>query len=1030
MNSRLSFPHLPLRVLAAWILAQLLISGSHASTFLADGYAIRVWQTDDGLPRNMVTSAVQTRDGYLWFGTHGGLARFDGERFRVFAPPEGSDLEDRRVTRVFEDAEGTLWVGHESGVIARFREGKFERLPLRSGHIEDKVIGLGSDRDGRLWAMRDNGVFDALDGRTSLPSLIGENRPGVMSFSRGDHGDIWVSQNGGAARFTPEGLEPVVLPPSGDNDYVLCVATAREGGSWILCDERVRRWDGTSWVEDRGAFPWPDGGIACVLELRDGTLAVGTIKFGLYLIYGDHRAPVQIDRADGLPQNWVRFIHEDREGNLWAGAGSAGLASIHASAFSVLELPTETQGCSVLSVAAADDGALWLGTDGGGLYRYVGGHWDHFGPDKGLANWYVPAVAVGPQGDVWASDFWWGGPYYLAEGRFHRPAGIEETANPVYALLPLASGEWLVGNRDGLRHWKDGQATWLARSPDVSAPEVCAIAREPGGAIWCGFAHGGVARINDGQVTYFREADGLASDAIASLCVDDEGTLWIGTSDRGLNRYKDGRFTQLGVQHGLIDAALCAILDDGRGHLWLSTHHGIQRIARDALNRYADGLSAAFDGQTYDRGDGLPIVEFTSGFQAVAARTPDGRLCFASGQGLVTVDPARIQSNPIPPPVVIDSIWVDGRFEPLNTGRLSERLRPSHERIEFRFSGLSFVAPSKVQFRYRLDGIDNAWIDAGPKRTAFYSRLPAGEYRLHVIACNNDGLWNTEGASLGFVVAPFFWQTWWFVSSCSVAGLSVFAYVVRLITRRRMQQRLLELQRQSAVERERARIAQDIHDDVGSSLARIAMLSQPGTSTLAEPQRTAAMLSRIYTTAREVTRALDEIVWAVDPRHDTLDSLVAYMGKYAQDYLAAANIRCRLDAPVELPNWRITAETRHNLFLAFKEALNNVLKHAAATEVRVTLVMQAESFVLGIRDNGRGFDPVRPRAPEPGRLVSGHGLHNMQQRLASIGGTCEIASEPGQGASVSFIVGMRPHAGPLPTTPRIAPDQAASRSAR
>ena len=995
-----------LKQLITWALLQVSLTTGFATTFLADGYAIRVWQTDDGLPQNMVTSAVQTRDGYLWFGTYSGLARFDGERFRVFGTAHGTGIEDRRVTRLFEDAAGTLWVGHDSGMITRFRDGRFEPLPMRSGQVDDKIIGLGSDENGRLWAMHENGSVDSLDGRTRLPSLIGSDRPGVMSFSRGTRGTIWLSENGRAAHLTTDGLVPATLPPSDGEGYVLCVASAGDGGAWIFCDGRIRKWDKIRWTEDRGGFPWPNGGVACALELHDGTLAIGTINCGLYLVFGDGRPTVHFDNSSGLPQNWVRFLHEDREGNLWAGAGSAGLVSIHASAFSVVSLPDESRGCSVLSVAAAADGSLWVGTDGAGLYHYAAGHWDHFGPDEGLANWYVPSVAVAPEGDVWASDFWWGGPYRLERGHFQRPAGIEETANPVYALLPLGEGEWLIGNRDGLRHWKDGRSTWLAKSPDVSAPEVCTVARDPTGAIWCGFAHGGVTRIAGDQVTRYRRVDGLASDAVSYLLADNEGTVWIGTADRGLSRFKHGRFTHLGVQHGLIDDAICAILDDGRGCLWISTHHGIQRIDKTELAHCADGLTTMFSSQVYDRGDGLPITEFTSGFQSVACKTPDGRLWFASGKGLLCVDPARIETNLLPPPVVIDSAWVDGKAETLANGSVPERLRPSHERLEFRFSGLSFVAPGKVHFRYRLEGIDNAWIDAGPKRTAFYSRLPAGEYRFHVIACNNDGVWNTDGASLAFTVAPFFWQTWWFVGACSLSGLSVFALLVRFITRRRMQQRLRELQRQTAIERERARIAQDIHDDVGSSLARIAMLSQPARSDLSEPQRTAAMLARIYTTAREVTKSLDEIVWAVDPRHDSLDSLVSYMGKFAQDYLAAADVRCRLDPPVELPAWRITAETRHNLFLAFKEALNNVLKHAAATEVRVSLSLRPDSFVLTIKDDGRGFDPKKTGTPADGRLVSGHGLPNMHQRLENIGGQCDITSEPGHGTCVSFLVSI------------------------
>jgi signal transduction histidine kinase len=212
------------------------------------------------------------------------------------------------------------------------------------------------------------------------------------------------------------------------------------------------------------------------------------------------------------------------------------------------------------------------------------------------------------------------------------------------------------------------------------------------------------------------------------------------------------------------------------------------------------------------------------------------------------------------------------------------------------------------------------------------------------------------------------------------------------------------MERRHALERERARIAQDIHDDVGASLSRIAMLSQPARSELVEPERAAAVLAGIYTTAREVTRALDEIVWAVDPSHDTLESLVDYMGKFAQEILAAARVRCRLDLPVEVPPWPLTAEVRHNLFLSFKEALNNAVKHAAASEVRVTLRLRPDAFVLVVKDNGRGIEDARTAPDKVGRRASGHGLANMRTRLARVGGRCEITSEPHAGTSVAFTV--------------------------
>jgi signal transduction histidine kinase/ligand-binding sensor domain-containing protein len=982
-----------------------------AATFLTDGYAVRVWQTEDGLPQNLVTSAVQTRDGYLWFGTEVGLARFDGERFQNFDPINTPELQDRRVTSLFENEQGTLWIGHESGAITRYRNHRFDAFRPPPPDENVKIIGLGGDEQGRVWALRGNGTVESCDDHaTRLPSLIAPDLPSAMDWTRGTVGSIWVVENGTAARLAHGRLTPILFPPALSSNYAQAVGAAAGGGVWVLCDNRIRRWVNDRWMDDRGEAP--HSGAHLLLELHDGVLAVGTLHEGLYLVFPDgHR--VHFDRRNGLPQDWVRFLYEDREKNLWVGTGSAGLVSIHATAFAVLNSPDQWRGCSVLCVAPGKEGALWIGTDGAGLYHLVAGKWTHYGEAEGLGNLYIWAVTETAKGDVWAGPYWWGGPFRLENGQFVRPANVEETSSVAFALLPSpGSGELLIGNRDGLLQLDDKTSRWLLRRPNNGAGGVRAVVRDRAGVIWCGFSEGGLARIAGDDVSFFHRPDGLASDAVQCLFADDDGTLWIGTVDNGLSRFKDGRFANISVDQGLADSAICHLLDDGLGYIWISTHHGIQRVAKNELNRCADGTIPALSSQIYDRNDGLPTVDFTGGLQAAACRTTDGRLWFASSKGVLSVDPARIESNPTPPPVVIESILVDGKSVAFPNEVL--RLSPRHQRLEFRFSGLSFVAPEKVHFKYRLDGIDKGWVEAGSRRFAFYSQLPAGRYRFHVIACNNDGVWNSAGASLAFTVAPFFWQTWWFVGSCALAALSAAALLARYVTRRRLQRRMQQLERQHAIERERARIARDIHDDLGTSLTRIAMLSQPARDELDQPQHAAAMLSRIYSTAREVTRSLDEIVWAIDPRHDTLDSLVNYMGKFAQDLLSAANIRCRLELPVDLPAWPLTAEMRHHLFLAFKEALNNALKHAGATEVHVSLHLRPDAFVLAVRDDGCGFDQTRPNSSGSGRIASGHGLRNLQTRIARIGGHCEITTESGRGTIVSFVIGIPDRKNPGP----------------
>lgn len=1004
-------PHLPLgsgrsiRLLVIWILLPFAaVADFFGATILADGYAVRVWQTDDGLPQNLVTAAAQTSDGFLWFGTSNGLARFDGKRFRVFNTANTPALADRRVSSLFADEEGSLWIGLETGDITRYGDGRFEAFSSPPFKESEAVIGIGSDETGRVWAMRQNGALDCLDDGSRISSLISPDRPGIMNWSRSSDGSIWLGENGTAAYLGDQELTPIELGAFRSDTYVVGIAAAKGGGAWILCDDRVRKWKDGVWIEDLGDYPWGPRSAANCLELSDGTLAVGTISHGLYLFFRDGRPPVHFDVDKGLPQNWVRFVFEDSEGTLWIGAGSAGLVSIHATAFSVVTPPEPWENSTVLSVAEGSGESLWIGTDGAGLFRYASGDWTRYAGEEGLGNPYLQSVVEDDQGKVWACHFWWGGPFLLKNGRFDPPSSVDPSWSPAMALLPIpGTDRLLVGNRDGLLELDEQASRWLMKSPEGKLDDANALAIDGSGAIWCGFARGGLVRIAGETVTHFREGDGLASDSIHCLLADDDGSLWIGSADSGLSRFKDGAFSNISVAQGLADNAICSMLDDGLGNYWLSTFHGIQRVSKETLNACADGSIPVISSQVYDRNDGLPIVEFAGGRQAAATRTGDGQLYFASSKGVLRVDPASIEPNLYPPPVVVDTLLVDGETTLLQTGMSLGQLAPDHQRIEFRYAGLSYVAPNKVRFKYRLDGIDKDWIEAGTERAAFYSRLPAGDYRFRVIARNNDGVWNEEGAMLAFSVAPFFWATWWFVSICILITLVVVALSARYITRRRLQAKIRDMERQHAVERERTRIAQDIHDDVGASLSRIAMLSQPSRYKLVEPER-APVLVMINSTARKMTDALDEIVWAVNPRHDTIDSLADYIGRFAQSFLASADVQCRLDIPFDVPARLLTAEVRHNLFLAFKEALNNTVKHAGASEVKVRLSFHSNRLELVVKDNGRGFDVSSVNASAAGRVASGNGLWNLRERLRCVGGSFEVESEKGVGTTVTFTV--------------------------
>jgi signal transduction histidine kinase len=464
-------------------------------------------------------------------------------------------------------------------------------------------------------------------------------------------------------------------------------------------------------------------------------------------------------------------------------------------------------------------------------------------------------------------------------------------------------------------------------------------------------------------------------------------------------RFKDGKFSRFTLKQGLPVDVISQILEDEQGRLWFGTHQGICTVSKAALNQCADGKISRVDCVTYGRLDGLPTLECSDGYQPACWRGADGRLWFTTVKGLVSVNPASLATNSISAPILIEELWVDGELMPLAAGKIE--IPPGRKHYEFRYTALSFES---TRFRYRIEGYDTDWVEAGSRRTAQYSRLPAGDYRFRVIACDDKGVWNETGSSLGFSVQPYFYEQRSFLILASIGVLGVVALTVRMAAARKYRVRLARLEQQHAIERDRARIAKDIHDDIGAGLTQITLLSELARR---EKEQAGNHLERISHSARELTRAMDEIVWAVDPQHDTFTGLMDYISAFAEDFLRVAGVRCRMDMPTTLPEMRVPAELRYNLFLALKETLNNIVKHAQATEVWLRVRVGEGFFSLIVEDNGKGLSGVNVKpAGTSERLSSGSGLLNLEQRLSSIGGKCRIESVPGQGTRVEMTVNV------------------------
>lgn len=406
----------------------------------------------------------------------------------------------------------------------------------------------------------------------------------------------------------------------------------------------------------------------------------------------------------------------------------------------------------------------------------------------------------------------------------------------------------------------------------------------------------------------------------------------------------------------------------------------------------ADGSQAKLDGVLFGRSDGLPSLECSGGYNPAACRTADGTLWFTTLKGAVSIQPQALQLNVRPPAVLLEQVLAEGNLIwPAPTNAIAQKKKPALQiapgrgQMEFHFAGLSLSAPERVKYRYQLVGEDKEWVEAGARRFAHYASLGPGKYRFRVTACNGDGVWNQAPAEVAFEILPHFYETWWFYTLLTILMIGSAFVVARHRFNLKLRRKTEQMERRHELERERARIAKDIHDDLGSSLTLIAVMGD-----LAIQDKSDGQINKISATARQAVKSLDEIVWALNPRNDKLAHLLDYLGGYAVDYLSAAQIRCRLDSPDQAPPHELSSKVRYNIFLTVKESLQNVVKHAQAKEVGLHISLTDGKLTVIIRDDGRGFTATPDDA-------LADGLRNMHQRMSDIGGSCRIQSQPGEG---------------------------------
>ncbi len=973
-------------------------------------FRIDRWTTNEGLPQNSITSLIQTRDGYLWMTTNDGLVRFDGVRFTVFNRNNSPVFPSNRLAGLFEDQRGRLWFYSENGGILFYENGRFtlasppnvlppaalsafhhdgaggilfhsggqnyrwqtdKFVPLQLPGLPAESLIVLTDRDSGFWFSGQSCVYRVKDDRVTTYQVAAPAKQAVYRAAYQDrHGSVWLF----LSMPTDEQLIRI------KNEQVQHYPFA-SNNAWKMAEDLT----GNLWFSayNQGIFRIDAAAVAAATPLPNAIQQVAAVA--------------------GILANTSGQLCPDREGGMWVGT-EHGLLRLLPQTIRYFTkedgLPEE----NVYPLLEDRAGQVWAGIWQNSLVKYADGHFTTV--LRQIESYFITTLFEDRQG-----RFWFGGLgklHSLTNGK-PLPCGAEvgfPQPTEFSVVVEDKTGALWFGTNNGLSRYANGQATVFTTQQGLPDNYLIALLPARNGKLWIG-TRGGLGVWENGTIRAFTEKDGLGSNYIRSLYEDADGVLWIGSYDGGLTRLKDGRFTRYSTNEGLYSNGVFCILEDSQGWFWMNSNQGLHRVRRQELNDFAAGRTRFLTSIAYNK------IEGNGGRQPAGIKTRDGKLWFPTGQGIAIVDPETVKTNPLAPPVLIEEISLDRQLiendffqSAIRNPQSAIVLNPAQRNLELRYTGLSYLDSEQVKFKYRLEGLEKDWNEVGTRRSAYYSYLPPGEYTFRVSAANRDGVWNPIGAAVRIIVQPPFYQTWWFWAACVLSASALiwggFRYRVRQLQTRAEEQEAFARQLIASQEHERGRIAAELHDGLSQSLVIIknrAMLS------LIQPDDHDRAVEQLREIAEASTHAIDEVKEIIyDLRPIQLDRLG--LTRSIEDALNKVAHAHELELSKQLDDVDgvFTKEYENSLYRIVQESLNNIIKHAAATRIEVHLHRREQQVELMIRDNGKGFVPGAANPERQSETRSGFGLLGIVERARLLGGQTQIESAVGIGTTVSVII--------------------------
>ena len=985
-------------------------------------YAHTAWKVREGFTRGTIFSIAQTPDGYLWLGTESGLARFDGVHAVPWQPPNGTQLPSNFIQQLLVARDGTLWIGTDKG-LASWKDGKLTQYP---GVVGYRIYSLLQDTGGTIWFAAEN-PGRVCTVRVGIAQCQGDGSFGFsVSALYEDHKrNLWVSAQTGLWRWAPGSSEHYRLPEGVQAAELL----EDDNGTLLMTTNKSGRFEGHVNGSMQGLKQLVAGKIRDytlpaiagqftplrLFRSSDGSLWIGTLQGLLHLHQG------RIDRfsvADGLSGDLVTSIFEDREGSVWVST-STGLDRFRAFAMPTISV---SQGLSIAAVdvlQATPDGSIWIST-ADGLNRWQYGHMTVYGrrnvsvpngrtdqgtdvinarvtevPNSRLRN-KVNSLGRDDRGRLWAGTR--EGVFYFDRGRFVRVPGLP--GGDTFSIAGDGHGKVWISNFDHGLIYSTTEGP-VQRIPWAqfghTYPAIALLPDRLQGGLWLGFVEGGIAYLKDGQIrSSYNAADGLGKGEVMDLQLGSDGAIWAAT-EGGLSRVKDGRIMTLTGKNGLPCDAVEGVIEDNDHSFWLYMSCGLVRIARSELDAWVSDSKRTVQTTVYDRSDGVWSFGRHGRHTPYLTKSPDGEIWFSAPDGVRVIDPRHLPFNKIPPPVHIEQVTADGKsYDPVAGLRLPPRIRD----LTIDYTALNLVAPEKVHFRFKLEGQDEDWREVVNNREVQYSNLAPGNYHFRVTASNNSGVWNEEGATLDFAIAPAFYQMNWFRALCVLAFLAMVSIIYKLrvgsLERRQAEigafnERLIEAQ-----EAERVRIAGELHDSVLQQITSLTLRLGKVKRQVPPDSEATATVNSLQQQLIQIGTDIRQISHELHPALLQESGLPAALSSYCEEFskVRGLPVSCETEDCRE----ELSAGAALCLYRIAQEALGNAAKHSAAKKVKVRLTRTDGRVRLSVSDDGVGC------ASDQIGKSGGVGLINMRERVLQLKGTIEFDSQPGHGTTVTAEV--------------------------